>query len=208
MHEVMTAVLNALMYAPNNPFSCFPLFRTMFILDLIKPALRFSKSILFFTEEARVINKLTIRKSGEGFKSNVNTNRLRAGRKAFGLIITRETNVPLITFTTNSTSLDCARANAVDFGFDFPDFGKRDGAIPNTVAALWIGDAVVLSFAFQSRVARCFTRLHTTKEGLKSEFHSDDDILQYLRMHRPQFGVRRLPRGHSLLLLIQGWRLT
>ena len=88
MHKVMTAVLDALMYAPNDFLRGFPLFGTVLVLDVIKPALRFRQSILFVTEEARVFNKLAIRESGEGFKSNVNTNALRAGRKAFGLIIT------------------------------------------------------------------------------------------------------------------------
>ena len=208
MHEVVTAVLDALMYAPNDFLRGFPLFGTVLVLDVIKPALRFRQSILFVTEEARVFNKLAIRESGEGFKSNVNTNALRAGRKAFGLIITRKADVPLIAFTTNGTSLDCARTNAVDFGFDLPDLGKRDSAFSNAIAALWIGDAVVLPFAFQSRIAWCFTRLNTAKEGLKSEFHTDGDILQYLGMHRRQFGMRRLPRGYSLLLLVQGWRFA
>ena len=208
MHEVVTAVLDALMYAPNDFLRGFPLFGTVLVLDVIKPALRFRQSILFVTEEARVFNKLAIRESGEGFKSNVNTNGLRAGRKAFGLIITRKADVPLIAFTTNGTSLDCARTNAVDFGFDLPDLGKRDSAFSNAIAALRISDAVVLPFAFQSWVARFFSCFDTTKEGLKSEFHADDDILQYLRMHRRQFRMRRLPRGYSLLLLVQGWRFA
>ena len=215
MHKVVTAVLDALMYAPNNLLRGFPLFGTVVVLDVIKPALRFRQSILFVTEEARVFNKLAIRESGEGFKSNVNTNGLRAGRKAFGLIITRKADVPLIAFTTNGTSLDCARTsldcartNAVDFGFDLPDLGKRDSAFSNAIAALRIGDAVVLPFAFQSRIARFFSCFDTAKEGLKSEFHTDGDILQYLGMHRRQFGMRRLPRGYSLLLLVQGWRFT
>lgn len=183
MYEIMTTVLDTFMDAPNDFFRGSAFFRAMLGLDLIELALGFGESILFLTEEARVLDELAIGQGDEGFESNVNTNGLHVFREAFGLIITREADVPLIAFTTDGASFNYTRANTVDFGFDLPDFGKRDSAFSDTVSALRIGDAVVLAFAFKSWASRLFSKFNTAEEGLKGEFYTHRDVLQNLTMN-------------------------
>ena len=177
MNKVVAAVLDALMHTPNNFLRGLPLFRGVLALDLIELALGFGECGFLFTEEARVVNELAIGQSGKGFQPNVNANGLVRRRQGYGLVFAREADVPFSAIPADGTGLDRARAGAVCLGLHLPDFGKRDRALTDTVSALRIGDAVVLIFALQARVARFFTCLNTAEEGLKGEFDTDSDIL-------------------------------
>ena len=180
----------------------------MFIFDFIEPALCFGEGAFLLTKETRVFNELAVGQGREGFQPNVNAHRISARWKRNSLIFAGEADVPFLTVLANGAGLDCARADAVYFGLDLSDFGERDCALPDTIAALRVGDAVVLAFAFQAGVSRRLTRFHPTEEGLESEFDTDGDILQYLAMNSLQFGVVWLPRSDCLLLLIQSRRLA
>jgi len=98
----------------------------------------------------------------------------------------------------------------VQFGFHLyllAEHGKRNRTVANLKPALWVGNAVVLPFALQSGIARGFSLLDTPKEGLKSQFHADGDVLQNLAVNGFKFGVVFLPARDSRSLSVIGRRL-
>jgi len=68
----------------------------------------------------------------------------------------------------------------VYLGLDLPDFGECDTAFPGGVSCLRVGDAIILTAAFQPGVAWFFAIPYPAEEGLKGEFNADGDVLQDL----------------------------
>ncbi len=73
---------------------------------------------------------------------------------------------------------------------DVAYFGKNQvlvvGAQGDPTIPLRVGQAVIPSSPFEARIARRFSGVHATKEGVHRFLQTQDDILHHLRVDRSQ----------------------
>ena len=81
-------------------------------------------------------------------------------------------------------------------------------ALVEAETTLRVGEAVVLAFAFQARVARSFAVPDPAKEGLKGKVNAAGDVLQDLAVYVGEFRVVRLPGRDSAALVNAAGRLA
>ena len=205
MTEIMPSVANTLMDTRNNltGLATFTgatgLFRQL--------ALCFGESLFLLAEEAWVLNELAVGQSRKGFQPYINTDGLIREWQVFGLDFLTEAGKPLSIDAASGTGFEFSPRLAVEFGLHLSDFSKADRAVTDLkTVVLREGNAVVLSFAFETRETRCLTFGDTVKERLECEFYPVNDILQDLTVNFFEFGMVFLPLWQVGLLNVPAYR--
>src|ERR1044071_2866002 len=105
MSKISSFVCDPFVYASNSSLASFAFLRsfsshTQFLLC-------FRQSLLFCTQELRIINLSSITQSSETAQPNISSHRFFTGRQGLGFNITRKDSKPF----TSSIALDCAGLN-------------------------------------------------------------------------------------------------
>jgi hypothetical protein len=160
--------------------------------------------------ETWIGNLLTIRQRSERHQAHIYTHTLGRRWQSLWLDFNREADVPL----TRSSAAQC---DGLDRAFDWTvqddmdctNF-REDEAItglPYAVPVLRVGDRIVATKTFETRIARVFGSLfHAAKERLKCEINTLRDVLQHLRMHQFERWSRFLPERQHGFRLVPGER--
>lgn len=91
----------------------------------------------------------------------------------------------------------------MDDRLDVSYLGEEYSITLNPEAALRIGEAVIAVCPAKARITWFFTGFTAPEERLESEVYANHDVLQYLRVHFAQSGVRFLEFGKAIYLRIQ-----
>ncbi len=168
-------------------------------------ALDFRQRFLFGTEEAGILDFLSIREGCKGLQSNVNPHSGSRLRQVFWLHFTGKTHVPFAgRRPSNSTGFDCARNGAMIDHFHGANVGEAYPVIMcETKTTLRVGDAIIAPTAFEPGEARLFSCLAASEKGFKGQINTDSHILQHLRMNLLERGTFCFQDRKGCLLLVE-----
>ena len=205
MAEVVPPIADALMDTRNDFLGFLSLAAPAFLFG--KFALCLRKSLFFFAEEARVLDKLAIGQSREGFQANINTDGFLRRRQVFGFDFLAKAGEPLVVDTPHRAGLEFTPRLAMEFSLHLSNFGKADGAIANLeTVVLGEGDAVVLAFAFETGEAWGVALLYSVKERFERKVYTMNHVLQDLAIDGFEFSVVFLPLRQVGLLGVPSYR--
>jgi hypothetical protein len=152
-----------------------------------------------FSIPARIGNWVTVRESGEGFKTNSNAHFVVERRRRFRFTFHRETDVPPAAFPLHRGRLNLAIDGTVELDHDLPDtLDNENVAIElDAVTAAWKCDAIETATRFGSRISSSLTSLHSKKERLKRLVYTAKDILAARDVGKSKvaFCANSLPTG-------------
>ena len=208
MSKIVTLEPNALMHTSSG-LTGFGSFRRALIGGR-ELALRLGEFFLFLAEEARVGYLMAIRQSGKLFQSYVDANRLCALWQGFGFHITNDGSIPFPgSTTTNCAGLGRSLKISMLTHLNQADFSQtKVPLLERKSPRLWVGQAVIATFAFVARKSGFVACLATTEESFESEIDTDTYILQHLAMNTRCRGPIRLEKWQLGKLVIQAQQLA
>ena len=215
MYEVMPAVADTLVDAGDN-LLCLAAFRAPTERTSLLEGeftLRFGEGFLILTEEARVGNELRIVCDGEVVETDINTDLLSGEWKRFCFDLDREADEPLARHPPSRAGFYPAVEGPMKSGLHGSDFAQANSLPFNLETSLGIGYAVVLSSAFEARIAwfrvpACGCGLNPSKESVEGQPNTFRHILQNLREDSGKFWMCLFPCRQALLLVVAGRSLA
>ncbi len=227
MNKVMAAVANPFVDARQN-FVGFTTLTSDFIMtDFITAALfglglpsaRLRQSLFVLAEEARVVYELAVGQSQKAVQARVKANHVIGLWQEVVFLLHGKADKPFGTDAANRAGFDYAEDSPMEFGLNLNRLaahGNGNRTVTNLKAALRVGDAVVLTFAFEPREAWGFLNLsfsrlpilllHPTEEGAEGKVNAHGHILQNLTIDGFDFWKVFAPLREHLLLLVAAYR--
>jgi hypothetical protein len=178
MYEVVPAVSDTLVDASDN-FLCLAAFSTPSLLES-EFTLCFRQGFFIYTEETRVYDVLLVVGDGEMVETDINTDPLFGKRKRFSLGFHGKADKPLSSQPSNRAGFDLTVYRSVKVGLNGSDLAEADRLFESLETGLRVGDAIVLSSAFEARIARIFTGMNPAKESIEGKADTLRHILQDL----------------------------
>jgi hypothetical protein len=164
-------------------------------------ALRPAEFVLIPPKETRIVHRDTIRESGKGGQTHINTNSQIVEGQGRRFYFTGKAGIPISdSIALNVQSLYAKRAfhGVVLDDFDHTNFRKEQAVVKKFKSCLRVGETMVSTIALEMWVAHLFSMfLHSAKIGLKSKIHSCANFLQDLRIDLRQFRFFSLPNGEQ-----------
>ena len=117
--------------------------------------LRFPQSLLVLAKELRIVEELSLGKSGELFNPNVDAYLLLRGGERLGLDFTGETGKPFPRLSPYGAVFGYSRQRSMNNSFNVSNLGEGNGLFvePHAIVVLFPGEAIVAAFAFETRIA-------------------------------------------------------
>lgn len=181
--------------------SCFVAIRAaQFLLAYL--ALSNLNLALCFLEQARIVNHLSIAKSGEVLKANVYADAVAGLRQRLWVCLCCEDYKPAVYLPLDRAGLYLAFNLAAETDAARADLAQGQFVANQSETRLRIGERIEAMLAFEARIARSFTCLHAAKERIKRLAQAAQGVLQDLRVNAinvltNQFDFRQL---HGLLV--------
>ena len=203
MAEILAPVAYALMDAGQNLVGLASCPRSLRRFGLFATGL--GERGFVAAEEPRVPDKRTVGQCSELIEPNVYPDSFICYRKRLRLAFASYTDKPLSRLSTDCRSLRGARQVAVETPLDLADLGHTQVAIAETYSAsapFFETEAVVLAFAFESRISWLLTGPEPAKERAVGKINPKCRILQQMRVDFLEFWVNILPLGEMLLLSV------
>ena len=205
MNEIMSTVTNTLMDTTHYLFGFSP-FVTVPLLQS-QVTLCFCQRVLVLAEETRIVDKLSVGKSGELVESNVNTDLLIRCRKRYRFDFDGETDKPFVVLPPNRAGFNLAFDRAMQGSLNGSDLGEIDSLLANLEACLRIGEAVI-TVALKAGKAGIIALLYAREEGVEREINTNGYVLQDLGVDRFDFWVNLGPFREMFLLFVAARRFT
>ena len=148
-------------------------------------ALNSCQRFLFTAKETRVLDCFCIGESRKGLESNIKTYLFGAFGQALGVTLTRKGDGPLAcTALVKGRRFDCATYRTVELHLDRANLRQRDTMIMRDgETRLRIGETVIASRAFETRISWFLASFDSPKERLYAEVNPHRHILQHLGMN-------------------------
>lgn len=179
VREILTPPFDPLMDSCHGFTVLASFWRTFGKLTML--ALHFCQGFFFCTEEARVLDFLSIREGGKGLQPNINAHGICVIRQALKIYLTGKAGIPFTGGTlADRTRLGFASQVPMEHYLDFAHLGNNQLALFERTAArdLGKGDGVVALLAFEARIAGLLSGFASAEKGLERQIDAHSHILQ------------------------------
>jgi REP-associated tyrosine transposase len=132
----------------------------------------------------RILDCLTGREHGEVLNPDINPNRFAGLRNEPALVLLDDKNdIPAVSFALDRAGLDRSFDWTGETDAARSDFRQVKLVALKPESALWIGEGIETRGRLESRIPRCFSILHPTKESLEGLIHTAKGILKNLAVN-------------------------
>jgi hypothetical protein len=127
---------------------------------------------------ARILNRSAVAQSRQRSQSNVHADCVRVEGQRLRLNFASQDRKPSACFTFDGQRLDRAFDWSVEFDSDVADLRDAELVTGQSVADLSEGHGVITTNRLETRIARLLLYLHATKERLKGQINTLQDIFK------------------------------
>jgi hypothetical protein len=177
MREVVASPFGSFMPSRDDLTMHAPLFRSLLQSGML--ALHLRQCLFFTAKETRVGNFFSAREGGKGFESNINAHGTIILWQSLWFTLHRKGDVPFSgRGAMNGTGLDRAFDLSMVDHFDRSNLREADTVVVSDAeATLRIGDAIVATIAFKTRIARFLPCFAASEKGFIGQIDTHRNIL-------------------------------
>ncbi len=155
-----------------------------------------------------VVDMRTVREGGEGFDTNVDTDRFTCRRKCvIGDLITRDNGKPLPAFTLGGDLFYLAFNRHRQFNFQVTDKRQIQPAVSEAKAFFVVNDRIKERLSFESGVSGFCTTLNTTEKVSERSVKLSKRFLQDSCINLLVVGIKRISDLGNLFDLVEARNL-